>query len=160
MVTSVNYQRMIELADQVFAAKSDPDQIQVDEEVVRKLTRLHRATMTEESGADGPVAWMLVIPTTRDLMERFLRKEIGERELLDETPVGGHYDAVYLCSALVLPEYRNRGRATRMLTEAVRSIQRDHPITQVFCWAFSPGGERLARRVARELGLPLHAREA
>lgn len=156
----MNLERMIELADRVFAARNDPAQLQVTDETVHKLTRLHPATMTEEADQDGPVAWMLVIPTTRALMDRFLHKEIGERELLDDTPVGARYEAVYLCSALVLPEHRGQGRATRLLTQAVRAIRSDHPIEHAFYWAFSAEGERLAHRVARELGLLLHARAA
>jgi len=149
---------MIDLADRTFDAKNDPGQLLVTDETVVKLRRLHPATLTEEADENGPVAWMLVIPTTREVMEEFLRKEIGERELLDRTAAGASYDAVYLCSALVLPEHRHQGRATRLLTEAVRAIRNGHPIEEVFCWAFSAEGERLAQRVARQLGLPLHTR--
>jgi len=153
-----NLQRMIHLAEEFFAVKSDPSQISVDEEVMALLERIHPATVSEERDENGPVAWVLVIPTTRDVMDRFITRTISERDLLDQTLVGGNYAAVYLCSALVLPEYRRRGLAKRMAVDAVRSIQRDHQITDLFFWAFSEEGKTLASSIAREVLLPLHER--
>jgi hypothetical protein len=154
-----NLERMIALADEFFDVKNDPDQIAVDERVRRQLLAIHPATMGEVTDSDGPIAWMLVIPTTNQLMRKFLRKEISERELLDETPVSSRYDAVYLCSALVLPEHRRKNLANEMAIKAIRAIMSDHPIKDLFYWAFSPEGTRLAGVVAGELHLRLHQRE-
>jgi hypothetical protein len=154
-----NLERMIALAEEFFGAKNDPEQLAVDEQVMQQLKALHPATLGELTAGDGPVAWMLVIPTTRDVMERFLNKEIGERTLLESTDPGGHYDALYLCSALVLPEHRGRGVAKDLAVRAVRAIQQDHPIGRLFYWAFSAEGEKLAGAVARDAGLPLFRRD-
>jgi len=154
-MTGNNLQRMIRLADEFFEAKNDPDQISVNEGVMEHLRKLHPATLTEKTDDNGPVAWILVFPTTHELMEKFVLGNINERELLTNTPPGISYDAVYLCSALVLPEFRGRGLARSLTTGAVKSIQRDHPVRHLFTWAFSTEGEHLASSVARELGLPL-----
>ena len=63
-------------------------------------------------------------PTQTSINERSIEKlkNIHEQELLENTPVGGRYDALYLCSALVLPEHRGKGMAERLVTGAVRSI--------------------------------------
>ncbi len=153
-----NLDRMIALATEVFDARNDPEQIAVTEQDMERLHALHPATMTQQATDDGPVAWILLFPTTHDLMERFLRKEISERALLSLTPVGGRFEAVYLCSALVLPEYRGKGVAKRLSVDAVRSIQKDHPIKELFVWPWSKGGDRAAESVARETGLPLRIR--
>ncbi len=153
-----NFDRMIELATTFFDAKNDPDQISVTEQDIARLHSLHPASMTEATDAHGPIAWILVIPTTTALMDRFLAKEIGEQTLLDETPVGATYDALYLCSALVLPEHRGKGLARTLLNSAVASIRADHPIRTLFFWGFSVEGERLAASVARACGLPLRQR--
>ena len=58
----------------------------------------------------------------------------------------------------VLPEYRGKGIARRLTADAVRSIQRDHPIRELFYWSFSPEGTRLAKSVAGTLLLPLRER--
>jgi len=93
-------------------------------------------------------------------MKKFIEGQIGEKELLKRTPLGRPYQAVYLCSALVLPEYRGKGIAKRLLTKAIRSIRRDHPIECLFFWAFSRKGAKLARSVARAAKLPLVRRMA
>ena len=155
-----NLDRMIALATEVFDAKNDPDQISVTEADVERLRALHPASMSQGATGDGPIAWVLVFPTTHDLMERFLRKEISERQLLWQTPTGAALDVVYLCSALVLPEYRGKGISKRLTVSAVQSIQKNHPIKELFVWPFSKIGEQAAEAVARETGLPLRVRES
>ncbi len=155
-----NLERMIALADEFFAAKSDPDQLVVDEDVMRRLKAVHPATMSEASDGNGPIAWVLVIPSTHDGMERFLAGAIGERQLLDRAVPGTPFDAVYLCSALVLPEHRRKGLAKRLTAEAIRAIRAHHPIRELFVWAFSAEGEKLAESLAAESGLPLYRRMA
>jgi len=146
---------MIQLAEEFFAAKNDLAQISVTEEVLEHLRRIHPATLSEYDDGNGPVAWILVIPTLKSLMEQFIEKQINEQELLDRTPVPGEYDAIYLCSALVLPEYREKGIARQLLLNAVKSIRADHPIQHLFYWAFSPAGKKLSASGAHELGLEL-----
>lgn len=149
---------MIQLAEEFFATKNDPTQISVTPEVMERLRQLHPATLTEQDEGEGPVAWILVAPTTNDLMKRFIAKQINEQELLDETPLGGKYEAIYLCSALVLPEHRRKGLAKKLTCQAIESIRKDHPIKHLFYWAFSQEGVRLATSVAREMDLPLYKR--
>ncbi len=153
-----NLDRMIQLAEEFFSTKNDPDQISVTPEVMERLRKIHPSTMTEQDDGDGPVAWILVIPTTHDLMEKFVSKKITERQLLEMTPLHGKFDAVYLCSALVLPEHRGKRLATRLTCEAVRAIRADHPITSLLYWAFSEDGTHVARAVAEILGIPLYTR--
>ncbi len=153
-----NLSRMIHLAEEFFATKNDPAQISVTEEVMEKLRQIHPGTLTEENDGNGPIAWVMVIPTTEGIMEQFLSNKISERELLDATPLKERYDAIYLCSALVLPEHRGKGLARRLVSDAIASIQRDHPIRYLFYWAFSVEGRRLAESAAKHFGLPLRRR--
>ena len=150
-----NFERMIQLAGEVFAVQNDPDQLDVDEEVMEKLHRLHPATLSEHVEGDGPVVWILLIPTTVDLMNRFVKAEISETELLDKTPLNAKYEALYLCSALVLPEFRNKGLATKVGFEAIHQIRADHPIKYLFTWSFSTEGAELAKKAAKMGGLKL-----
>jgi hypothetical protein len=150
-----NFERMILLADEVFSAHNDPAQLEVDEAVMKHLERIHPATLSEHVEGDGPVVWILLIPTTKDLMDRFVVEEISETELLNKTPLKGKYDALYLCSALVLPEWRKKGLATKVGVEAIKKIRADHPIKYLFTWNFSAEGASLADNAARHEGLPL-----
>jgi len=153
-----NLERMIKLADEFFGMRTDPSQLSVTPEVMTKLKEIHPATLSEETNGNGPVAWMLIIPTTEDVMEQFLREEISERELLEKTRPGETFEAIYLCSALVLPEYRGKGIARRLVRQAIVSIMEQHPVQHLFVWLFSAEGERLAGLVAGEFRLPLHKR--
>jgi hypothetical protein len=155
-----NLQRMIRLAEEFFDVKNDPDQISVDEETRSKLLAIRAKTMTEVRTEDGPIVWVLVIPTTTRIMEEFLSTAINEHQLLEQTTSGERYDAVYLCSALVLPEHRRKGLAKRAAVEAVREIRKQHPVKELFAWTFSPEGERLAGSIAKELALPLRLRSS
>lgn len=150
-----NFDRMVRLAEEFFSAKTDPDQLLVTPEVIGRLKALHPATMSERATADGPVTWVLVFPTTRELMKAFLRGDVGERELFASTAPGDNFECVYLCSALVLPEYRGKGYSFSATVESLDAIRRDHPVTSLFVWEFSDAGRRLAESVARTLFLPL-----
>lgn len=154
-----NLRRMLELVDEAFDVKNDPGQLNVTPKVAKRLEQIHPATLTEYNLGDGPLAWILVIPTLSSLMNDFISKRITEQQLADKTPVGGSYDCVYLCSASILPEYRRQGISKRMMVDAIRSIMEQHPIQSLFYWPFSDEGTRLAESVARELGLPLEMRE-
>ena len=70
-----NFERMIQLADDVFAVKNDPDQIDVNEEILEHFYKLHPATVSEFDDGNGPVAWLLLLPTTKILMNQFLEKK-------------------------------------------------------------------------------------
>jgi GNAT superfamily N-acetyltransferase len=153
-----NLTRMIQLAEEFFDIRNDPTQISVDGRVMAKLRRIHPSTMAEKRTKDGPVAWTLVIPTSASLMKQFIAKQINERELLKKNRMGETYDAIYLCSALVLPEYRGKGLARRLLVKAIQAIRKQYPIDSLFFWAFSPAGRKLAQSVAKEVGLPLFRR--
>lgn len=154
-----NFERMIQLAEDVFAVKNDPDQLDVDQDVIRRLQRIHPATVSEFDDGNGPVAWVLLIPTTLDLMNQFLNCRITEKELFDRTPFDAKYEALYLCSAMVLEEYRKKGIAKQLILNAIERIRRDHPLQSLFVWAFTEEGDRGSETVARLTSLPLYKRQ-
>jgi Acetyltransferase (GNAT) family. len=155
-----NLARMIKLADEFFETKNDPMQISVNGETRTMLKRIHPSTMTEKRNKKGPIAWAMVIPTTGDLMKQFTSKKISEQELLYNTPLRKKYNALYLCSALVLPEYRGKGVAKRLVVKAVKAIRVKHPIEFFFYWEFSVEGKKLAVSIAKEFALPLYKRKS
>ncbi len=150
-----NFERMLQLAEEAFAAKHDPSQLDVDEKVIEHLQKIHPASVSEYDDGNGPVLWILMIPTTNDLMQKFIQKQLSEQELVDQTPLNISYNALYLCSAMVLPEYRNKGIAKRMSIEAIDAIRKTHPINSLFVWPFSKEGDGLAENIARSVSLPL-----
>jgi GNAT superfamily N-acetyltransferase len=153
-----NFERMLQLADEVFAVKNDSTQLDVNQEVLERLRKIHPATVSEYDDGNGPVAWVLLLPTTLDLMHQFLDTTISEKELFDRTSLDIKYDALYLCSALVLEEYRRKGIAKRLTMEAIENIRKDHPLKALFVWTFSKEGDLGAEALARYTSLPLYKR--
>jgi GNAT superfamily N-acetyltransferase len=153
-----NLERLIQLADNVFAAKCDPDQLDVDWQVLEKLRKIHPATVSDFDEGMGPVAWVLLIPTTQELMKRFLDKNISEKQLYEMTQIGASYDAIYLCSALVLEEFRRKGIAKQLALKAIEEIRKDHPIKAIFVWSFTNKGDMGAESIAKHTSLPLYKR--
>ena len=157
-MAETKFERMMQLVEKVFDNENDPDQLNVDDQVMKRLMELHPASIAEYDD-DGPVVWSLVMPTTVGLMWQFITKKITERELFELTPVGAVYDALYLCTALVLEEYRRKGFALRLMTESIEKIRKDHPVKVLFVWPFTEEGNSLAAKIANQVGLPLLKRE-
>ena len=122
---------MIQLAEETFSVRTDPNQLDVTEAVIEKLREIHPATLSEHTVDDGPVVWILLIPSSTETMHRFLNEEISERELLNEVIPGQVYDSIYLCSALVLPEFRKKGLAMQLTLEAVSSTHLTLPTSDL-----------------------------
>jgi hypothetical protein len=154
-----NLERMIQLAEKVFAVKSDPEQLDINPEVRERLIKIHPDTISQESNENGPIAWILVIPTTKELMNDFLEKKISEKEMFEKTPLNTMYDALYLCSALVLEEYRRKGITKKLLLKVTQNICKDHPIKYLFTWPFSLAGDMVSEEIARITSLPLYKRQ-
>jgi predicted GNAT family acetyltransferase len=100
---------------------------------------------------------VLLFPTTNELMNRFLKNEISEKQLFELTELDINYDAIYLCSAMVLEEYRRKGIAQNLTKNAINEIRKSHPITSLFVWPFTKEGCALAEKisVAKNLSLKL-----
>ena len=157
-MTLSNYERLIQLADEVFSSRTDPDQLNVDENVMEHLQLIHLDTISEYDDGNGPLCWILCIPTTLDLMNQFIEQKISEKELYELTPLNTKYEAIYLCSALLLEEFRGKGIAKELCIEAIEGIKKAHSIKALFFWAFSKEGEKLAEKISRLIDLPLHKR--
>ena len=71
---SSNLERMIQLAEDIFANKTDPNQLDVDDKVIQRLKQIHPSTVSEYNEGDGPAAWILLFPTTIPLMQQFIQK--------------------------------------------------------------------------------------
>ena len=74
-----NYERMIQLVTEFFDVKNDPEQLDVDEHVIAHLHELHPATLSEVATEDGPIVWILVIPTLHKVMLRFISGAMSEK---------------------------------------------------------------------------------
>ncbi|MBC7863367.1 MAG: hypothetical protein IAF38_10355 [Bacteroidia bacterium] len=154
-----NFKRMLDLVDEVFETRSDPDQLQVNQDVLKRLEEIHPATLSELDEGEGPCVWILLIPTTAKVMEDFLSGKISEQEILTNTFPAQSFEAIYLCSATTLPEYRGKGISKKLCVDAIKNIQTDHPVKTLYYWPFTTEGKKLAESVAKERGLVLVKKE-
>jgi hypothetical protein len=150
-----NFKRMMKLIDETFATRSDPDQLQVTQAQLKKLEQIHPSTLSELSNEDGPLIWVLIIPTTDEVRDDFISGRIGESELLARTRAGDKYTSLYLCSATTLPEARGKGKTRNLCKKAISEMMKDHAITSLFVWPFSKEGLGLSESLAREFKMPL-----
>ena len=150
-----NFERMMALVESSFDTKNDPNQLDVNEDVINRLFQLHPNALIEKDDGEGPYIWIILIPTTKELMQLFLENEITEAELFEKTPIGAQYETIYLCSAMTLEEYRNKGITKKLCLEAIENMRMRNPISSLFVWSFSKEGESLAEKIAAETGLTL-----
>ena len=151
---------MMQLAEDVFDARNDPEQLDVNDEVIKRFQLIHPACVSEYNEGDGPIAWVLLLPTTIVLMNQFLEKRINEKELFYQTPLNTPYETIYLCSAMVLDEYRRKGIAKRLTMDAINRIRKDHMIACLFYWPFTEEGDLAAKNLAEACKLPLLERSS
>ena len=152
-------QQMLQLVDEFFSVKNDPSQLDVTPIVMEQLNELHPLTLSEEVIGDGPVCWILLIPSTLKTMEEFISGKISESDILnhsiEEKKTSNNFEAIYLCSAIVLPEFRKKGIAKKVTLEAVAAMRKDFDIKFVYSWPFSEEGKKLSALIGELTELPL-----
>ena len=139
------------IAEKFFGTLNDPEQIPITQASVVKLRRLHPAAfhyLTDEAG-EHAVGWIVVVPTTKVLMRQFLEGRMTERQLFDQTVPQNRYDALYLCAAFVLPEYRRQGLATKLFKDSLKAIPLTHD-AELFAWPTTPEGKAMAEKMIAE----------
>lgn len=145
-------QKMSVIAEEIFGTEDDPAQIPINQESGDKLDHLTSHWIKFKLDEQGnPIAWVVVIPTTRELAKQFAAGDITERDLLDLTQSESTYSALYLCAAVTLPAHRRKGLALGLLKEAITSIPKTDDYILV-AWPVKPGGVELAQKVVREIG--------
>jgi GNAT superfamily N-acetyltransferase len=154
-----NFERMIQMAEEVFNARQDREQLDVNEAVIGELLALHLSSVKQIEDENGPVLWLLLIPTLESIAKKFLKNEIQETELLKLTPKGVSYTVLYLCSVMVLPEYRGKGLAFETTVKAIEEIRKEMRLDALLVWPFSNEGRELAKKISDQTGIELWIKE-
>jgi len=144
---------LVVATDEIFHTESDDTQIPASQESREKFFALDSHCLAVDvDDAGEPRGHVLLIPTQRALVERFLKSEITEKEMFDLTQKSDSYDALYLCSALTMPKYRRRGVALNLLTTTVEKFTSRYPIDLIFAWPYSDEGMKLGRALEASTG--------
>ncbi len=150
-----NYQRLLELADQLFNTKSDPEQLDVNELVIATLQAISPALVHEHQIEHEAVAWITLIPSNKSLTEAFIQGALTEKNYFEKSVELAHFDTIYLCSAIVLEEFRHQGIVSQHCKKAIEQMRSKHPIVQLAAWPFTAEGLSCAKAIAHLVGLPL-----
>lgn len=92
-----------------------------------------------------PIAWSLVLPTSKEIKDKFIKGEIDEKQLFEVSIKNPSFESLYLFVVIVLPEYRQKGLAKKLLNYQIKYFQDKYKITDFFAWIFSKDGEKLAK---------------
>jgi hypothetical protein len=149
----------MKLAEEFFGTAQDPDQMPINDESVKKLDTLCDGWLESEFDENGePISWAVLMPTQKELAEKFLDKKINEKELLDFTVPQTQYDALYFVSAITVPEQRGKGWATKVIERAVKKM----PITDnalFFAWPTTKEGVAMIKSLEKFYGKCILARQ-
>ena len=159
MIDPVLEQKMDAISEQVFGTVKDPGQIPINEESGKKLdalTPFWREYRLDDKGE--PIAWAIVLPTTKELAHMFVDGKITEKQLLEITTPQDVYSAIYLCAVVTVPEYRRRGLGRKLFKAAVDKIEKTQDYI-LFAWPVGEGGLELVRKVAKDFDREIIIRE-
>lgn len=146
------------VAESIFGTQQDPDQIPITHESAEKLDTLTPDWWTYKLDENGePISWIILIPTTKELAKKFLAKEITERQLFEMTQPQEKYSAVYLCSAITVPEHRRKGLAMQLTKEGLDKIPKTDDCL-LFSDPFSTEGAAVLEK-AKSLGVHIEIRK-
>lgn len=134
-----------------FSADSDPEQIPPGPEISKKYYSLHPHVLEYEATPEGKlIGWVSGFPTRKELMNKFLSKEINERQLFEQTEKMNVPEVVYINVILVFPEFRGQGVAHRLVKKFVTNFLNENPHCQFFAWQFSTEGGLLMDALENE----------
>ncbi len=149
---------ILEQSEKFFHTKEDDEQIETTFEVVEKLQKIHPSSIVCRYDGNDLIGHVSILPTSKDLMNKFINKEINEKKLFELTIPQERYEAIYLLAAVVEPKYQKNGIATEMLLEAIKGVPLlKNPV--LFYWPFTKSGEKLAQKVASILKMTLEGRK-
>lgn len=150
------------IAESYFMTHEDESQITVNSETASWIARNLPGSFNIIKDGNNVIGSTFVFITKEKHMSEFLTGGINERELFqrvrEEYPF--RPETVYICSAVVLPEYRRMGLALSALVKSVEKIVELYQFTPVlFYWAYSPEGQRLAEKLGDTMKLQVLKRK-
>jgi len=147
---------LLSFIEPFFETESDPAQIPATPESYQRLLALDSHTVALRADVTGRIiSYAAVLPTARDLMERFMRHEITEREMFDATNPQPIPETLYLMAVAVAPDFKGRGDVFGMMREMIDYFKQMNPNINLFVWEFSEEGKRFVSILEKRHGLSI-----
>lgn len=140
----------MEIAEAIFDTENDPDQMPINEESIVKLDEIYKDWLETEFDEKGePISWSVILPTQKNLAEKFIRNEITEKELLDFTKPQEVFNALYIVSVITIPEKRNMGLAQKVIKRSILKVPLEKN-SLIFAWASTEDGKKLISKINKK----------
>lgn len=140
--------KMEKVAIDVFGVP-DKDMVAPSPENDLKLIGIDKNTFVCFKEKGEPIAWSLVMPTSKVNSDKFLSEEINEKVIFEDSTKKHSFESLYLFVAIVLPEYRRKGLATELMSYQVNYFRDKYNIKDFYAWTFSKEGEILIKAIEK-----------
>ncbi len=158
-VSSETMHKTFKIAEQFYGSESHPDHIPIKAESAAKLDSISDNWFNcAFDDNNEPISWIVVIPTSIALMKDFITAKITEKQLFDSTSIATPQEALYLCSAFTIPEYRRQGLAMRLILETIGQFEQSGT-KELFAWIYSPEGEQMVTTMQQRYGRKIYIRK-
>lgn len=145
---------MLKAGEDFFGTENDPNQIPSNWDALNRLLTINPHTLVVKKDKSGSfIGWAAFLPTTQKLMIPFLKNEINERQLFYLTS-RSDYDAIYVISVFVKPEFSSGGYSKNLLMEGIQPLLK--PNIKIFYEGFSEEGKRLGQILSTRLGIEVY----
>jgi len=118
------------------------DDVAGEEECSFDISKLFPYALTVIKTDDKIIGYTYILPTTNDLMQRFINGTLNEKKVIQEINKNIRYnncDAAYLAGAVISEEYQNKGYAVRATIDTLLSMdsERGMKIRDIYIWPFT-----------------------
>ena len=107
------------IAEELFGTEKDETQAKPTLENALELISIEKNNFICLKDGDKIIAWSVVLPTSKESMEHFLKGKINERELFDISVPNPSFEALYLTAVIVLPQYRKKGIGSSLIKKQI-----------------------------------------
>jgi len=151
-----------ELAEKYFGTKKDPEQMPTDENESRWLYENIPECVNVIKDNDKEVGFTFIIPCNKEIMDKFLSREINEAQLWEKVKREINYKnftTIYLCSAFIIPRYRRKGLAVKAVLKSIDKIKRTKQIPTLFFEGYSEDGKKAVEISTKKFKLKILERK-
>ena len=120
------------IAEELFGTEDDETQAKPTLENELKLISVEKNNFICLKNKEGIIAWSVVLPTSKENMEKFLKKEIDEKELFQISFGTQSFETLYLTAVVVLPEYRRMGLGSSLLKKQIEYFKNTYGINDFY----------------------------
>lgn len=143
------------IAVELFDTDNDPDQAPPTMENAKLLIGLNKNNFICIKENNKVIAWSVVLPTSTENKDKFLSKEITEKDLFEYSVNKPKFESLYLMGVIVLTEYRNKGLGYELLKKQIEYFKNNFSINDFYAMTLSEEGVGLLSKTEIKLNIKI-----